>query len=63
MPDSYNFPFLTPWKSPYRITFAKTENLSRLKSRKIGLRSILGEAEFIWEAEKAESDEIQPQGS
>jgi len=63
MPDSYNFTFLTPWKSAYRIIFAKTENLSRLKSHKIGLQSILGEAEFIWEAENAESDEKQPQGS
>ena len=63
MPDSHNFPFLTRWKSPYRIIFVKTEGLSRLKSRKIGLRSILGEAEFIWEAEDAQSDEKQPQDS
>lgn len=49
MPDSHNFPFLTPWKSPYRITFAKTDKLAELKSHKIELHSILGHAEFIWE--------------
>jgi len=63
MTDSYHFPFLTPWKSPYRITFAKTANLSGLKSRKIGLHSILGKAEFLWEAENAESDVDPPHGS
>ena len=63
MTDSHNFPFLTRWKSPYRITFTKTENLSHLKSHKIQLRSILGEAKFIWEAERAVSDEKQPKDS
>lgn len=48
MPDSYNFTFLTPWRSPYRIIFAKTENLSRLKNPELELQSILGEARFIW---------------
>lgn len=57
MPDSDNFPFLTTWKSPYRITFAKAENLSRLKSHKIELHSILGEAEFVWKTENTEKDE------
>ena len=63
MPDSHNFPFLTRWKSPYRITFAKTENLSHLKSHKIRLRSILGEAKFIWESENAKSEETEPKDS
>ncbi len=49
MPDSYIFTFLTTWKSPYRITFEKTEKFAELKTHKIGLHSILGQAEFIWE--------------
>lgn len=51
MPDSRLFPFITPWKTLYRITFEKTEAISQLKSYDMEIYSLLGNAEFSWPAE------------
>jgi len=51
MPDSRLFPFITPWKMLYKITFEKTEEISQLKSYDVGIYSFLGNAEFSWNAE------------
>ena len=55
MPESHLFTFLTTWKSPYRITFDKLGELAELKSHKMELHSVMGQAEFIWELVELES--------
>lgn len=51
MPDSRLFPFITPWKMLYRITFERTKEISQLKNYNIEIYSFLGNAEFSWDVE------------
>jgi hypothetical protein len=49
MQDSWLFPFLTPWKVAYRVTFTQTGNLTSVDSYVLRLSSVVGEGTFIWE--------------
>lgn len=51
MPDSYFFPFLSEWKSVYRVIFKKSNKLARIVNPTMLMYSILGETKFRWEGE------------
>ncbi|MBI5179022.1 MAG: hypothetical protein HZA04_07150 [Nitrospinae bacterium] len=49
MQDAWLFPFLTEWKSVYRIRFAKTPSLTGMDAYTLRFTSMAGEGTFNWE--------------
>lgn len=52
MQDSWLFPFLTPWKNAYRVTFTGSGALMGMDSYTLRVSSTVGEGTFTWDAPK-----------
>ncbi len=52
MQDAWLFPFLTPWKSAYRVTFANKGSLPSADRYALRLSSVVGEGSMVWETSK-----------
>ncbi|MBI3581472.1 MAG: hypothetical protein HY098_05265 [Nitrospinae bacterium] len=52
MQDAWLFPFITPWKSAYRVTFARKGSLPGADRYALRLSSVVGEGSLVWEPSK-----------
>jgi len=54
IPDAHLFPFISDWKSIYRITFNRDDDIAGLEVYRLRVYSIVGETAFEWETSDAE---------
>ncbi len=52
MQDAWLFPFITPWKSAYRVTFTKKGSFPGAHRYALRLSSVVGEGSLVWETSK-----------
>lgn len=52
--DKHFFPFITQWRTIYRIQFVRDENLTGVEEYDLKVFSTMGEAEFKWATTEAE---------